>query len=406
MTPFLQLIFVLAIILFSAKLSGYLSLRFLRQPAVLGEMLVGVLLGPSLLDVVHLPIFPAHLDESLLEFSELGVLLLMFLAGLELNMVELARSGKISALAGIFGVLVPGVLGFIAGLLFNLSTPQSIFLGLTMGATSVSISAQTLIEMKVLRTRVGLSLLGAAVFDDILVILLLSVFLALGTGVGSLASVVWVVLRMALFLALSMAFGFYVLPRIVRRVSRLPVSQGTLTVAIVLMMIYGLAAELLGGIAAITGAFLAGLMYSRTPERESLERSISALAYGFFVPIFFVGIGLSINLRELDVSALWLTLVVTTLAVLGKVLGAGGGARLAGLPVREALQLGAGMVSRGEVGLILASVGISEQLLTQSEFSAVIGTVLITTLITPPLLRYLFKDEHASSPVAKMEELS
>jgi Kef-type K+ transport system membrane component KefB len=313
------------------------------------------------------------------------------------------HSGKVSALAGIFGVLIPIGLGFGAGMLFKLTFAQAIFLGLTMGATSVSISAQTLMEMKVLRTRVGLSLLGAAVFDDILVILLLSIFLALGTGAGSVASVLWVITRMALFLALSMAFGFYLLPRIARRVSRLPISQATLSMALVFMILFGLAAELMGGIAAITGAFLAGLMYSRTPERESLERNISALAYGFFVPIFFVSIGLSVNLRQLDVSAIWLTLLVTVLAIIGKLFGAGWGGRLAGLPGREAWQLGAGMVSRGEVGLILASVGISEQLLFQAEYSAVIGMVLVTTLVTPPLLRFLFRNDSTTSPVTKLE---
>lgn len=394
---------MLAIILFSAKVAGFISIRFLHQPAVLGEMLVGVLLGPSLLNLVHLPVFDTSLDQTLHEFSELGVLLLMFLAGLELNTAELAKSGRVSALAGTLGVLVPVGLGFGAGLLFGLDMARSIFLGLTMGATSVSISAQTLMEMKVLRSRVGVGLLGAAVFDDILVILILSIFLALGTGSGSLASVVWVVARMAIFLAISMAFGLYLLPRIAHRVSHLPISQGTLTIAVVLMLLYGLGAELLGGIAAITGAFLAGLMYSRTPERESLERNVSALAYGFFVPVFFVGIGLTVNLRLLNVSALWLTLVVTFLAVAGKLLGAGWGARLAGFPGREAWQLGAGMVSRGEVGLILASVGISENLLSQGEFSAIIGMVLITTLLTPPLLRSLFKSGPAPLPVRGQE---
>jgi Kef-type K+ transport system membrane component KefB len=397
MSPFLQLILLLTIILFSAKAAGYFSQRVLHQPAVLGEMVVGVLLGPSLLDLVHLPVFTANVDETLHHLSEFGVLLLMFLAGLELNIAELVRSSRVSAMTGIFGVVVPIGLGYGVGYFFGLDNSQSIFLGLTLGATSVSISAQTLMELKVLRTRVGLSLLGAAVFDDILVILLLSIFLALGTGAGSLASVVWVILRMALFLVFSMAFGYYVLPRIVRIVSRLPISQGTLTIAIVLMLIYGLAAELLGGIAAITGTFLAGLMYSRTPERESLERNVAALAYGFFVPIFFIGIGLSINLRQLDLNALWLTLVITIFAVAGKLFGAGWGARLAGVTSREAWQLGAGMVSRGEVGLILASVGISENLLSQSEFSAVVGMVLVTTLVTPPLLRFFFR------PVAGMQ---
>lgn len=406
MSPFLQLILAIAIIIFSAKAAGYICMRYFHQPAVLGEMLVGVFLGPTLLDLVHLPIFSAHLDEILHDMAELGVLLLMFLAGLELNLSELARSSRVSAYVGILGVVVPVGTGIATGWIFGMDAQQSFFLGLALGATSVSISAQTLMELKVLRTRVGLSLLGAAVFDDILVILLLSIFLALGTGAGNFASVLWVVIRMAGFLIGAILFGLYLLPAMAKRVSHLPISQGTLSLALVLMMIYGVAAEAIGGMAAITGAFLVGLMYARTPERESLERGVSALAYGIFVPIFFVSIGLMINLRLLEASAIWLTLTIIVVAVLGKLLGAGIGGRLAGLKTLEAWQVGAGMVSRGEVGLILASVGLSQGLLSDKEFSAVIGMVLVTTLITPPLLRILFRpSSQAQAPQNKEEAI-
>ena len=177
MTPFLQLAFVLSIILLFAKIGGFLSTR-IGQPAVLGELLVGLVLGPSLVDLTHLYfITDVHLPEIIHEMGELGVLLLMFLAGLELHLSELARNTKVSAYSGILGVLVPTGLGFLVGRLFGMETDHAIFLGFTLGATSVSISAQTLMELKVLRSRVGLGLLGAAVFDDILVILLLSSFI-------------------------------------------------------------------------------------------------------------------------------------------------------------------------------------------------------------------------------------
>jgi Kef-type K+ transport system membrane component KefB len=202
--------------------------------------------------------------------------------------------------------------------------------------------------------------------------------------------VAWIFLRMVLFLTGSVVIGIWVLPWFVRRVSRLPISQGVLSLGLVVMFGYGLAAELVGSIAAITGAFLAGLMFARSPEKERLERGMSVLAYGLFVPIFFVHIGLSVNLRQLDLQAIWLLVAVILVAVLGKFLGAGGGARLAGFTWLESAQLGAGMVSRGEVGLILATVGISNGLLDGSLFSAIVGMVLITTLITPPLLRMFF----------------
>ncbi|HSQ16152.1 MAG TPA: cation:proton antiporter [Anaerolineales bacterium] len=391
MTPFLELLLSLMIILVAAKAAGYLS-TLARQPSVLGELLVGLLLGPSLLNLMHWPIFKAEVvQETVTLFSEMGVLLLMFVAGLELHFSDLVNSSKVSALAGVLGVMLPVGAGIGVGLGFGLGTNDAIFLGLTLGATSVSISAQTLMELKKLRSRVGLGLLGAAVFDDILVILLLSVFLAFVEGSGGLLGIAWIIVRMVLFLAGSVAVGVWILPFLMRRVSRLPISQGVLTLGLVVMFAYGLAAELVGSIAAITGAFLAGLMFARSAEKERLERGMSALAYGLFVPIFFVNIGLSLNLRDLNLSVVWLELGVVLVAVFGKFLGAGGGARLAGYEWRESAQLGAGMISRGEVGLILASVGISNGLLSESLFSSIVGMVLITTLITPPLLRILFK---------------
>ena len=396
MTPFLELLLALTIILVAAKAAGYLSV-LAHQPSVLGELVVGLMLGPSLINMMHWPFFESEVVyETISLLSEIGVLLLMFVAGLELHLSELARSSKVSGLAGILGVVLPVSAGLGVGLLFGFGWNESIFLGLTLGATSVSISAQTLMELKVLRSRVGLGLLGAAVFDDILVILLLSIFLAFATGSGGFIQVLLIFLKMALFFVVSVAAGLWVLPWLVRRVSRLPISQGVLTLGLVIMFGYGLAAELLGSVAAITGAFLAGLMFARSPEKERLERGMSALAYGLFVPIFFVHIGLSVNVRTLDMQAIWLLLIIVVVAVLGKFLGSGWGARLAGFTWREAAQLGAGMVSRGEVGLIIASVGIHEGFMNQRMFSEIVGMVLVTTLITPPMLRALFSTSNKS----------
>lgn len=394
MSPFLQLILLLAIILICAKLAGYLS-SLAGQPAVLGELIVGLILGPSLVDILHIPIFGDHLlPETIEHLAEIGVLLLMFYAGLELHLSELARNIKVSAYAGLLGVAIPIALGYGVGIGFNFEPEQAVFLGLTLGATSVSISAQTLMELGALRSRVGLGLLGAAVFDDVMVILLLSAFIALSTGGGGIASIGLIFVRMILFLLLSVAFGLWVLPGLARRISILPISQGVLAFALVIMFLYGVAAEVIGNMAAITGTFLAGLMFARSPEKERLERGISALSYGLFVPIFFVNIGLSVNARQLNVGVLVLMLGITVAAILGKWVGAGLGARLADFSWRESIQLGAGMISRGEVGLILASVGASEGLVNEAEFSAIIGMVLISTLITPPTLRALFaKDE-------------
>lgn len=401
MSVFLQLAFLIAVILFAAKAAGYLSVR-LGQPSVLGELLVGILLGPSLLDLLHLPFLEGgHLGETITELGELGVLLLMFIAGLELHLDELTRNTKVSALAGIMGVLTPVLLGTGTGLLFGLNMGAAIFLGLTLGATSVSISAQTLMELKVLRTRVGLGLLGAAVFDDVLIILLLSITLAVFSGGTSAAGILVILVRMIIFLAASVAFGLYVLPKLVRATSRLPISQGVLSLGVVILLFYGVVAEVVGGMAAITGSFLAGLMFARAAEKERLMQGVSALAYGLFVPIFFVSIGLAVNIRELQAEALVLTGVIIVVAIISKFFGSGLGARWAGFSWRESWQLGAGMVSRGEVGLIVANVGIGAGLITGEEFSAIVGMVLASTIVTPPMLRALFAE-----PKKKIEQES
>ena len=391
MSVFLQLALLIAIILLAAKAAGYLSVR-LGQPSVLGELLVGILLGPSLLDILHLPFITGHLGETIKELGELGVLLLMFIAGLELHLNELTRNTKVSAFAGIMGVLTPVALGTGTGLLFGLHWDAAIFLGLTLGATSVSISAQTLMELKVLRTRVGLGLLGAAVFDDVLIILLLSIFLAVASGGTSILGILWILAKMIIFLTASAAFGLYVLPKLVRITRKLPISQGVLSLAIVVMLFYGVAAEVVGGMAAITGSFLAGLMFARCEEKERLEQGVSALAYGLFVPIFFVSIGLQVNIRDLQAEVLLMTVAIILVAIISKFFGSGLGARWAGFSWRESWQLGAGMVSRGEVGLIVANVGIGAGMVTGEEFSAIVAMVLATTIVTPPMLRALFAE--------------
>lgn len=390
MSPFLQLAFEMVVILLAAKAAGYISTR-LGQPSVLGELLIGVLLGPSLINILHLSFINSDtLGATISELSDLGVLLLMFIAGLELHLGELTSHRRVSLLASVGGLLLSIGLGWGAGRLFGMTNTAALLLGLALGATSVSISARTLMEMGVLRSRVGLSLLGAAVVDDILSILAFSIFLALTTGSGGFWGLVWLAARMALFLAAATVFGLWVLPSLVRWVGRLSISQGVLALAIITLLVYGLAAEVVGQMAALIGAFLAGLMFARTPEKAQIEQGITALAYGLFVPIFFVNIGLSIDLRGLQLNAVLLILVVTLAAITGKILGAAAGARLGGLPGHESFQLGAGMVARGEVTLIVAAAGSKAGLVESGTFSAIVAAVLLTTLVTPPMLRFAF----------------
>jgi Kef-type K+ transport system membrane component KefB len=403
MTHFLQLVFVLAIIIAAAKLGGYLSYR-IGQPAVLGELIVGIILGPSVLNLLDIPYFTdQHLPEVIHQMAELGVLLLMFLAGLELHLSDLLRSRKVAALAGTFGVILPLVLGTITGMLFAMDIQPAIFIGLILSATSVSISAQTLMELKVLQSQVGVGLLGAAVFDDILVLLGLSIFTAMTqpiTGAG-FASILLIVLKMALFLAIASAIGWWAIPRLSRRIVNLPISQGLIAFAFVVILLYGWTAETMGHMAAITGAFLAGLWFGRIPEKERIHNGIAAIAYGVFVPVFFINIGLSVNARELSWESGLLMLVMVLVAVISKVLGSGLGAILGGFTRREAVQLGVGMMSRGEVGLIVAAIGIQEGLIQPGTFSAIVGVVILTTLLTPLMLRGLFPKIKTAHPKAK-----
>jgi Kef-type K+ transport system membrane component KefB len=388
-SAFLQLTLALAIIILAAKAGGLISVR-LRQPAVLGELIMGVLLGPTIIDLVHLPFFsdPVLLQEEIFDLATLGVVFLMFSAGLEIELSEMRRAGRAALLSGVLGVIVPLVMGALAAWPFGYQGNTALFVGVILSATSVSISAQTLLELGVLRTREGITLLGAAVVDDVLVLVVLSVFLALVGGSGG--DVVVVVLKMLGYLIVSGALGWFVLPRVVAWVDRQPISEGLMATVVFITLVFAWSAEVIGGLAAITGAFIAGVGLGRSPLREKIEVKMRVVTYGLLVPIFFVSIGLEANAREITGVMLPLLIVLFVIAVMSKILGAGLGARLAGFSNRQALRVGVGMVSRGEVGLIVATIGVREQIIAQEIFSVVVVLVLLTTLIAPPLLRGVF----------------
>ena len=394
----LPLLAALAIIIAASKLGGWLS-GLWRQPVVLGELLVGLVLGPSVLGLFSLPYFEAaHVTDALEEFGELGVIFLMFSAGLEVQIDDLRKAGQPSIWAGVLGVVAPLVLGGAALLPFGYAFDQAVFLGLVMAATSVSISAQTLIELNRLRSVEGLTLLGAAVVDDVLAIAALSAFTALALGgEGGLGGLVWTLLRMALFLVGSFVLGSRLLPRAVDWVEerQWAISEPVLSLVVVMVLAFAWASEFVGGVAAITGAFIAGVALARSSLKGKIERGMHVLAYAFFVPIFLVGIGLQADARALSAQDLGLTVWVVALAVVTKLLGAGAGALLGGLKPRSAWRVGIGMISRGEVGLIVASVGVTTGLLDGSAFTAVVMMVLATTIVTPPLLRWAFREPAA-----------
>lgn len=392
MSPVLQLLLVLTIILVAAQASGVLAVR-LGQPAVLGELVAGVILGPTAIDMFDLRFATApHLEETTLLLANLGVILLMFLAGMETDLAEVNKVRRVALFAGTMGVVFPIVLGTAGALAFGYSGKESLFIGIILAATSVSISARTLMELDALKGRQGIAILAAAVIDDVLVIVVLSVFIAfaIDEGGGGTGDVALTVGKMALFFAVAIAVGQLVLPHVARWSAKAPLSEGVLSVAIVTVLLAAWFAEYVGEVALITGAFLAGVFFGRTEVRRIVDEKMRGFAYAFFVPIFFVSIGLSANARGLEGSDIGLLAVIALLAVVSKVAGCGLGALLAGEDTRSSLQIGTAMISRGEVGLIVASVGLSKGIIDSDVLSVMVFVVLITTLITPLLLRAAF----------------
>ncbi len=278
---------------------------------------------------------------------------------------------------------------------------QAIFLGLLLSPTSISISAQVLMEIKQLQSKVGMGLLGGAVIDDILVVLGLSLYGVLLGGseaIGGVDEVGIILVKMAGFLIIATAFGLWVLPKLIVFVEKMPISQGLISFALVVLLFYSWSAEALGHMATIIGAFMAGLFFARSHISQKIRNGFAAIAYGIFIPIFFISIGLEANIRLMNTENLWFILALLIIAILSKILGSGIGGFLGDLSSRESIQLGAGMIPRGEVMLIVATVGLVEGIIDNTIFSTVIVLVIATTLITPPLLHALFASSESSSP--------
>lgn len=397
--PAIALFLALGVIIVASRLAGALS-RLLGQPRVLGELVIGVILGPTLLDMLHWPILHgAELQGTVDELAELGVLMLMFIVGLEVNVGELVKVGRVGVFAGVLGALVPVAMTVPAVLLFNYTWQPALFAGVVLAATSVSISAQVLLEIGVLQTKEGSALLATALIDDVLAILLVSITVAITTtqGDSDAGALIGIVMRMAIYLVGAGLVAWFVVPRVMNWIADQPAleqSFGVTAFALVIVFLFAWSAEELGGIAAITGAFLAGVGLSRSHERvkHQIEEAVSFIAYGFLVPIFFVGVGLKIDLSTFPLSALPLALVLVVIAVVSKIGGCGLGAKWGGFNNQEAFRLGVCMISRGEVGLIIAALGVTSRVFVPQQplFSSLFLVILLSTLITPILVRRVF----------------
>ena len=400
--PVIALFLALAIIIFASRIAGTVA-RQLGQPRVLGELIVGVVLGPTFLNFLHRGVLEgAHLEETIKELAELGVLILMFIVGLEVHLEELAKVGLVAIFAGVMGAIAPVLLAAPMLLAANYSWEPALFAGVTLAATSVSISAQVLLELGFLRTKEGSALLATALIDDVLAILLVSLTIAItgsegGTDAGALLSIVG---RMAVYLGGAGLIAWFILPRIMDWIASFPhlsQSYGLPAFALVVMLFYGWSAEELGGVAAITGTFLAGLGLSNTRDyvNNEIEESMSYIAYAFLVPVFFVNVGLQTDLGNFPLNALPFALALLVVAVISKIGGAGLGAILGGFDRRESLRVGVCMISRGEVGLIIASLGISTGIFETDDklFASLFLVILLTTVMTPPLVRLVFQQK-------------
>jgi len=371
----------------SAKLLAVVGER-VKIPAVISEIVAGILIGPHLLGLVKA-------EEWTLALAELGAIVLLFDVGLDQKLTDLMKVGWTVLLVAVVGVVVPFFLGFGLLELTEHSRIEAIFMGAAMVATSVGITARVLQELGVLKTVVATVILGAAVIDDILGMIVLAVVSSLSEGVNyvQIGSVAALAVGFTLFIVLV---GRRVMRRVTPRVQRFAAGDPYFALAMVICLGLGVAADKIG-IAAIVGAFLAGLVFSEEELTPRLKTNIHALRE-FLVPFFFVAMGMQMDLAVLArKEILLLAGLVTLLAILGKLVGCGLGAYRLGW--RSAIQVGVGMVPRGEVGIIVASIGLGLHTISNEIYAVVIIMVLVTTLIAPPALKLLFVEKKPAGPL-------
>lgn len=377
MDPFLEL----AVILITATLSGYLSSR-IGLPTAMGQILGGIVIGVSFLNIVTY-------GEGVRLISDLGVVMLLFLAGLETDIGEFKRVGLSSFVIASLGVVVPFLFGYALAVEWSYHKVEALFLGGVMTATSVSLTANILLEMKRLRSKVGSTILATAVVDDVLGIIILTILVAMSTkGTVSPLDVGIILAEVFAFFLLSYLLGRGVIKRVLRSSHRINLPETVTSVAIVIMLLFAYLAERFE-IAAITGSYLAGVLVAGSEDAKKITDKMITLGYSLFIPVFLVGVGAETDVHVLLIAGSF-TFLYSFLAVIGKIIGCGTGALLTGFRKLEALQIGVGMIPRMEVGLIMANIGLAESVLTPRSFSIAVAMVLVTTLVAPPLLKVVF----------------
>lgn len=394
-----RFLFDLAIILFSTKVLGLIT-RKMNMPQVVGALLAGLLLGPGMFGLITQ-------TEYIMESAEVGVVILMFCAGMETDVQELKKSGKASFVIALCGVIVPLFGGFFVAAAFNRPGVfesdaacslflQNVFIGVILTATSVSITVETLKELGKLKTRSGNAILGAAVIDDILGIIALTIITSMA---DSSVNIGVVLIKIVGFFVFCGVAGYIFYRFFTGWCNR---SEGGLQrhaiVAFVFALMMAFIAERVFGVADITGAYIAGIIISMTPKERYLASKFDVLSTLYLSPIFFASIGLKVELPKMSVALVEFAVILTLVAILTKVVGCGLGARIMGYTNLQSVRIGVGMISRGEVALIVASKGGTLGLMSSELMGPVVIVVIITTIIAPIILKPVFLKGPSTTP--------
>ncbi|MFP3154385.1 cation:proton antiporter [Lachnospiraceae bacterium ZAX-1] len=389
----------LALILLCTKLLGMLTRRA-HMPQVVGSLLAGLILGPAMLNLIHD-------TEFLNQVAEIGVIVLMFMAGVETDTKELKRSGKSAFTVALIGVMVPLLGGYLVAYFYKVADSslsadvflQNIFIGIILTATSVSISVETLKELGKVSTKAGTAILGAALIDDVLGIIGLTIISSMA---DSTTKVTVVLLKIVGFFIFAVVAGLLYSKVLGRWTAAYPKPNRRFVVlAFVFCLIMAFCAEEFFGVADITGAYVAGLVTSNNRKREAIYQNCDTVSYMLVAPVFFASIGLKVVLDTMTSNLLIFTIVLLIVAILTKIVGCAFGAKLCHYTSAESLQIGVGMVSRGEVALIVVNKGESLGLISNNLYAPIVVIVVVTTIITPILLKFVFKEgKHSQKQLA------
>lgn len=353
----------------------------IKMPKVLGGLIAGIVLGPAMLDIVQ--------NSTILEaLSKFGIILIMFLAGMETSIKKFIANSNKYVIIAIIGVIVPLILGTICSFIYVQDLKTNLFFGAVITATSVSITVETLIEMKKIKSSVGLAILGAGVVDDIIGILFLTIII--NSGNLQIETFALMFIKILLFFGMAIVLGL-LLFKIFERIEEKDTNTEQMpTYSIAFALILAYIAEMMG-VSGIIGAYIAGLVIGNTEKGRKVRKKLDLVVHMIFSPIFFASVGLNLTTLSFSKPVWFFIIIFTAVTILSKVIGNGLGAKLCGYPRDKAIQIGIGMATRGEVALIMAAEAKKINLINEEVFSIVIITVMLVTLITPVLLHYSFE---------------